>query len=165
MRGRYQVGDRVETFTRYDGVYRSTDDAGDTLVLDDRVEALMDGWVIRGGVVGAECLWVRGETEHRADAVGFTGLSPGFEVATARRLALAEGDSRHLVLVELTPPVGAALTVRRTWTRTEGPDEGIERYEVADVDTGEGWVLHLAGDVLVSREGRWPAHLLHLEPS
>ena len=174
MRGRYQVADRVERFACGAGPdgwrYTATDDAGDTLDLtvDDqgvvrRVLADFDGWAVRGGALGDEVLWVRGEQEHSAVAAGFTGSSPGFELATARLLRLAVGETRRVVLVELTEPVGAARTVTRGWARTEGPEAGVDRYEVADLDSGERWVLHVAGEILVSREGPRPAHLLDVD--
>jgi hypothetical protein len=58
--------------------------------------------------------------------------------------------------------VGAALTVHQEWSRVPGPEESVERYDITDLDTGERTVLHLAGDVLISREGQHPAHLLGL---
>jgi hypothetical protein len=78
-------------------------------------------------------------------------------------LALSGGESRRIALVELTEPVGAARTVRRTWTRTPSDEPDLQRYEVDDADTGERTVLHLAGELLVSREGTNPAHLLDLD--
>lgn len=176
MRGSYAVGDRVERFSCGPGPigwrYTSTTDLGDSLdlVLDDdgrvrRVVADLDGWEVRGGVVGDEVVWVRGEQEHTATAAGFTGSSPAYDLATARLLGLAVGETRRVTLIELTEPVGAARTVIRGWARTAGPEEGVDRYEVADLDSGERWVLHLAGEVLVSRErGPHPAHLLEMDP-
>jgi hypothetical protein len=173
VKGSYQVGDRVERFSCGAGPagwrYAAVRDDGDTveLVLDEagrlvRLTAEHDGWLVRGGVLGEEVLWVRGADEHRARAVGFTGTSPSYDVAVARALGLGVGDSRRVTLVELTEPVGAARTVEHGWARTAGPEDGVDRYEVADLQTGERWVLHLAGEVLVSREGRHPAHLLTL---
>jgi hypothetical protein len=161
VRGRYQVGDRVEDFSLVADRYVT---AG--LVLDlatGHFEAEYDGWVLRGGVVGGEALWVRGEDRHRAHASAFTALSPAYDLALARLLRLQVGSSRRLALVELTEPVGAARTVRRTWTRTPSEEADLQRYQVDDADTGERTVVHLAGDVLVSREGRQPAHLLDLD--
>ncbi len=161
MKGRYQLPDRVESWSLVEDRYVT---AG--LVLDlatGRFEAVYDGWVLRGGVVGAEALWVRGEEEHRAQATAFTGLSPAFDVAVARRLALAPGESRRVSLVQLTEPVGGARTVGRTWTRAVSAEPDVARYDVADADTGERWVLHVAGDVLVSREGPASAHLISLD--
>lgn len=161
MRGSYQLADRVEVFTLVEGRYVTQG-----LLLDltsGRFEAEYDGWVLRGGVVGGEALWVRGEEQHRAQAAGFTAVSPAYDVALATMLRLSVGESRRLALVELAEPVGAARTVRRTWTRTVSPEPDVARYDVDDVDTGERSVLHLAGDVLVSREGPHPAHLLNLD--
>ena len=170
MKGSYQVGDRVERFScgagpagwRYAGV-RDDGDAVD-LVLDEagrvlRLTAEHDGWPVRGGVLGDEVLWVRGTEEHRARAAGFTGTSPAYDVAVARLLGLGVGETRQVALVEVTEPVGAARTVQHGWARTAGPEPDVERYEVADLQTGERWVLHLSGEVVVSREGRNPAHL------
>lgn len=173
MRGSYRVGEVAERFSCGAGPagwrYTSTTELGDSLDLtvdDDgrvrRLVAVLDGWEVRGGAVGEELLWVRGETEHRAAAAGFTGSSPAYEVAVARWLGLDVGASSRVALVELTEPVGAARTVQQSWTRTAGPEPDVDRYEVADLATGERWVLHLAGEVLVSREGRSPAVLVEL---
>ncbi|MGB8651269.1 MAG: hypothetical protein WCD35_11470 [Mycobacteriales bacterium] len=175
MRGRYRVGTVRERFSCGAGPegwrYTCTNDLRDTLDLtvdDDgrvrRLVAVFDGWTVRGGAVGGEVLWTRGDdgVEHRADAVGFTGTSPAFDVATARLLGLEVGQSRRLALVELTEPVGAARTVQRSWTRVPGPAPDVDRYDVADLATGEGWVVHLSGEVLVSREGARPAVLEEL---
>lgn len=163
MRGRYQVGAAVEDFSLVDGRYVT---GGLQLDLrSGRFEAVYDGWVLRGGVVGDEALWVRGEDEHRASASGFTGMSPAFDLHLAAVLHLEVGESRRLALVELIEPVGAARTVRRTWTRGVSGESDVDRYDVTDADTGERWVLHVAGDVLVSREGRDPVQLLMLDTS
>lgn len=173
MKGRYRVGEAVEAFSCGAGPlgwrYTATRDDGDAvdLTVDTagrvvRLVSAHDGWSVRGGAVGAELLWTRGEDEHQARAAGFTGSSPSYDVAVARMLALEVGQSRRLALVELTEPVGAALTVEHAWARTEGRDEGVDRYEVADLATGERWVVHLAGEVLVAREGSRPAQLLDL---
>ncbi|MGZ6826300.1 MAG: hypothetical protein ACXVGH_05865 [Mycobacteriales bacterium] len=160
MKGRYRVGGVVEVFTcddeRYDG--RRVD--GDSLVLTaDRVVAVHDGWEVRGGVLGGELLWVRDGTEHRARAVAFTGTSPAYDVGLARRLRLGAGERARVRLVELTEPVGAARTVEQEWARGADPEEGVARYDVADLATGETWVVHLADGVLVSREGARTAWL------
>lgn len=185
MRGSYRVGDVTERFSCGAGPlgwrYTATTDLGDTLDLtvdtDGRVRrmlAVLDGWQVRGGAVGDEVVWTRGGAEgenehvegageeHVASAAGFTGASPAFDLATARLLHLEVGQSARVTLVELTEPVGAARTVHHGWARTAGPEPDVDRYEVADLDTGERWVLHLSGEVLVSREGARPAHLLEL---
>jgi hypothetical protein len=173
VKGTYRVGDGTERFACGAGPagwrYTATTDLGDTLDLtvdDDgrvrRMLAVLDGWEVRGGTVGGEVLWVRGEQEHASVGAGFTGRSPGFALATARLLGLAVGESRRVQLVELTEPVGAARTVTHAWARTQGPEPDVDRYEVADLDSGERWVLHLSSELLVSREGRDPAHLVEV---
>jgi hypothetical protein len=172
VRGRYRVGDAVEEFScgagpqgwRYVG---SRDGDSLDLTLDEvgrcvRLLASFDGWDVRGGSVGEEVLWTRGEDEHIAVAAGFTSSSPAFDLATARLLGLEVGESRQLALVELTDPVGAALTVTHAWLRTESLEPDVSRFEVADLATGDRWVLHLSGGVLVSREGSRSAHLVSL---
>lgn len=172
MKGRYRVGEAVEEFScgagpagwRYVG--KRDGDSFD-LTLDGsgrcvRLLASFDGWDVRGGSVGPELLWTRGAEEHVAVAAGFTGTSPAFDLATARLLGLEVGESRQLVLVELTDPVGAALTVTHGWMRTASPEPDVTRYEVADLATGDRWVLHLTTEALVSREGARPAHLREL---
>ena len=174
LRGSYRVGDLTERFSCGAGPlgwrYTSTTDLGDTLDLtvdEDgrvrRVQAQFDGWDVRGGTTGPEVLWVRGEDEHRAIAAGFTGVSPAFDLATARLLNLGVGESAKVTLVALTDPVGAARTVHHGWARTAGPEPEVDRYEVADLDTGSRWVLHVSAQVLVSREGERPAHLVALD--
>jgi len=173
VKGSYQLGEVVERFSCGAGPlgwrYTSSTDLGDTLDLtvddDGRVRRLLaafDGWEVRGGAVGDELVWVRGEEEHTARAAGFTGSSPAFDLATARLLGLAVGETRRLTLVELTSPVGAARSIRHGWARTVGPEEGVDRYEVADLDTAERWVLHLSSEVLISREGARTAHLVEV---
>ena len=65
--------------------------------------------------------------------------------------------------MELTAPVGAARTVTHGWARTADPEDGVMRFEVADLQTAERWVLHVADQVVVSREGARPAVLTSLE--
>lgn len=168
MKGAYDLGRTVERFTCSPGRYTSRTDDGDTLELETdhgrvrRLVAAFDGWAVRGGVVGDEVRWVRGEEEHRAVAQGFTGASPAFDVVTAELVALAPGETRTVTLVELTLPVGAALTVRHGWARLADPDPGVERYQVDDLATGERWTVSLADGVVISREGRHPAVLAGL---
>jgi len=72
-----------------------------------RVVVRSGAWEVRGGVVGAEVVWMRarassGEArETAAVAAGFTGRSPGFLVAVARMLGLAPGG-------EVAGPAGRA---------------------------------------------------------
>ncbi len=165
MRGRYQVGAQVESFSVVDGRYVGTRGL-DRVVLDlatGLLEVDADGWLLRGGAVGGTASWVRGEDARTAPAVAFTGVSPVFDVHVARLLGLAVGESRRVALVEVLEPVAATRTVRREWRRLPSPDADVERYDVGDPDTGDLVVLHLAGDLLVSREGPLPAHLLDLD--
>jgi hypothetical protein len=160
VKGRYRVGDVVEAFTVDEERYLGLREDGDTVELTaDRLVALHDGWEVRGGRVGDELLWVRGETEHRATALAFTGSSPAYDVQVARLLGLEVGASSRVRLVELTEPVGAARTVEQSWTRGSDPEPEVQRYDVADLATGERWAVHLSGLVLVSREGARTAWL------
>jgi len=173
MKGSYRVGDVEEQFSCGAGQlgwrYTSRTSLGDTLDLTidtqgvvRRMAADFDGWSLKGGVAGPEVLWVRGEEEHSAEAAGFTGESPAFDIAVARLLGLEVGQTVQVRLVQLTPPVGAARTVTHGWARTADPEPGVQRYEVADLATAARWVLHLAGEVVVSREGPHNAVLLGL---
>lgn len=173
MRGRYQVDGLVEDFSCGSGPAgwrcTATRDDGDRLDLTVdrsgrtvRILADFDGWTIRGGSAGEQVFWTRDETEQVATAAGFTGSSPVYDVAVARLLGLAVGESTRVTLVELTEPVGAARTVEHAWARTASPESEVDRYEVADLATAERWVVHLAGEVLVAREGSRPAHLTQL---
>jgi hypothetical protein len=120
------------------------DAAGRALRL--RVEA--GGWEVRGGVSGPDVLWRRGDVERTERAAGFTGASPAYDVACARLLGLAVGQTRRLRLVELVEPALAALTVDRSWALT-GVEEGVARYEVDDLATGLRRVVLIAGEVVV----------------
>jgi hypothetical protein len=173
VKGSYRVGEQVERFScgagpagwRYvgtregDSVDLTIDDTGRVI----RLLAQHDGWELRGGSVGDEVLWVRGEDEHRATASGFTGSSPAYDLATATLLHLEVGETRSLALVEITEPVAGARTVEHAWARTAGPEPDVDRYEVADLQTGERWVLHLSREVLISREGARQAALTDLQ--
>ena len=180
MKGSYAVGDDIEGFScgsgpagwRYVGTRAAGDSVDLTVDTSGRVLRLLveqDGWVLRGGSAGQELVWLRGEDEHRAVAVGFAGSSPAFDLVVARMLALSVGSSQRVTLVEVCEPVAATRTVVHAWARTACEESGVDRYEVTDLDTAERWVLHLSGEVLVSREGasdrggldeRAPAHLL-----
>lgn len=106
---------------------------------------------LRGGAVGPDLLWRVGDHEHRASAAAFTGDSPAFLVATARMLALGVGATARVPLVRLSAALGA-LTVEEGWGRTPDVEEA-ERYEVADLATGERREVHLVGDVVVAATG------------
>jgi hypothetical protein len=123
-------------------------------------------WEVRGGVVGAEVVWVRarassGEArETAAVAAGFTGRSPGFLVAVARMLGLAPGARSRVRLVALSEPALAPRTVETAWAltsveehRTERGPLPVDRYETADLVSGELAVVNLAGDVVLAAPG------------
>ena len=116
-----------------------------------RLRAEAGGWELRGGATGPDLLWRRGEQERTERAAGFTGPSPAYDVACARLLALAVGESRRLRLVQVSEPVLAALTVDLSWALTAVEERrGLEvaPYEVDDLATGGRGVLHLAGEVV-----------------
>ncbi|MFF2045625.1 hypothetical protein ACFVVX_34920 [Kitasatospora sp. NPDC058170] len=133
-----------------------------------RMELRAGGWQVRGGAVDGVA-WVRtdpadpaGElaAEGHDRAHGFTGRSPGFLVATARMLRLREGASARVRLVAFTEPVLAPRTFDQGWllegVDTHETDSGpllVERYQVADLETGEQQVVHLAGDVVLAAAG------------
>jgi len=148
------------------------------LTVDDRwrqlrVQVAAGGWLVRGGLTGREVAWVRTPeeptrapapddvTEQRAAAIGFTGTSPAFIIATARLLGLAADGRRTAKLVRITEPACAALPIDEGWalvdvTTHEQADHDpltVERYEIADLATAERRVVHLAGDVVVDATG------------
>lgn len=131
-----------------------------------RVELRTRAWSLRGGVAGRDVLWVRSGTDGRAaaeqsaPAAGFWAASPAFLVTTARMLALAPGGASTVALVGVTGDALAARTVRQRWTLLDVTDHPtdtralpVERYEIADLDTGLVAVAHLAGDVVLSAPG------------
>lgn len=148
-----------------------------------RLELRAGGWQVRGGAVDGVA-WVRTDAadpggEHTIEgqdrAHGFTGRSPAFLVATARLLRLEQGASARVRLVAFTEPVLAPRTFDQGWllegVETHETDSGpllVERYQVADLETGEQQVVHLAGDVVLAAAGieleelasppnQWPA--------
>ena len=131
-----------------------------------RVEVRAGDWIVRGGVVGDETVWVRtgasGEDagEDTAAAAGFAGRSPGFLVAVARLVGLRPGASSRVRLVALTDPGLAPLTLDVAWSLTtveEHPTEGgplpVERYETTDLASGQQAIVHLVGDVVLAAPG------------
>jgi hypothetical protein len=100
--------------------------------------------VLRGGTVGPDVLWRRGDAEHEAVADGFTGTSQAYAIAIVRRLDLAVGDRRRLRLVAVTEPVLATRLVDEEWART-----AAARWEVADLATGERRWLRLEQGLVV----------------
>ena len=108
--------------------------------------------------MGDAVRWSRAGQEHEAVAAGFCGDDPAWDLAVVRRTALDVGARVQLALVHLDE-VGVALTVRQGWSRAADPEPDVQRYEVADLDTGERWEVHLSGDVPVSGRRH---HLLSL---
>ena len=101
-------------------------------------------------------LWRRGDEERSAPAAGFTGTSPAYAVATARLLRLAVGERRRVALVAVTEPALATRAVGEGWALTGVEQrDGVEvaRYEVADLATGDRWVVQLADDLVVQGDG------------
>lgn len=154
------VGDRS------DGV--RTDVTVDARWRQIRVELTTDEWRLRGGVTGHDLIWVRGPREQAAAepaekgerAEGFLGESPGFLVAVARSLGLDPGGQGTVRLVRLEGAALSALTVDQRWRlaeivtyETETVPLPVERYEVADLATGEVRMVHLAGDVVLEAPG------------
>jgi hypothetical protein len=128
-----------------------------------RVQVTAGGWMLRGGLAGAEAVAgsaaADGE-EQSARAVGFTGRSPAFAIVTARLLGLSLLDRRRVRLVGVTEPACVALPVDEGWALVDvtshDTDTGplrVERYEVADLATAERRVVHVAGDVVLEAPG------------
>ncbi|MXQ64628.1 hypothetical protein GQ466_11320 [Actinomadura rayongensis] len=147
---------------RSDGV--RTDLVVDARWRQIRVEVRAPGGWLRGGYTGQAMTWVRGTdgdaSEFTARAAGFLGESPGFLVAVARSLALADGAATGLRVVTIAGPALAALTVARRVLRagtevhvTDVAPLPVERYEITDPDTAETGIVHLAGDVVLDAPG------------
>jgi hypothetical protein len=139
-----------------------------------RLQLRSGGWQIRGGLLNG-LTWVRShddDTEGRHTREGnerahaFTGRSPAFLIAIARMLRASSqglrvgGPGTRLRLVALTEPVLAPRTLDQGWSlesiETHATDNGplrVERYRVADLETGEESLVHIAGDVLLSAPG------------
>ncbi|WKX70682.1 hypothetical protein [Streptomyces sp. XD-27] len=131
-----------------------------------RLELHAGGWQVRGAALDG-VTWVRtdptGEhaTEGNVPAHAFTGASPAFLIATSRLLRLEPGaPATRVRLVAFTAPVLAPRTLDQSWSllaRTPHPtDSGplmVEEYQVSELDTGEQYSVHLAGDVVLSAPG------------
>ena len=177
-RGTYQYDDGArEVFSCAPGVSgwryvsQTYDASGDALgrvdvTVDEawrqvRVQVASGEWTLRGGVVGPDVVWVRGESEEQTQvAAGFTGRSPAFAIVTARLLALDLLDRRRVRLVGVTEPALATLPVDEGWALVDVTEHEtdlgalpVRRYEVADLTTAERRVVHLAGDVLLEGPG------------
>lgn len=166
-RGTYLVAGAEEPFSCAAGPagWRYSSSAAD-LTLDAagrplRVELRAGGWVLRGGVSGADVLWTRSApgiapASHAEPASGFTGGSPGFLVAAARLLRLAPGGRARLRLVAVTGAALATRVVEQGWELVAVTAHGplaVARYRVAQLDTGEVGEVDLAGDVVLAAPG------------
>ena len=115
-----------------------------------RLELTAGDWTLRGGVVGTELLWRRGEKERTERGHGFTGASPSYAVVLSR---LGAGVRR---LVEVTDPVLATRVVEQVWAHAgQEVRDGlaVDTWQVDEQATGARSVLHLAGDVVLSAPG------------
>ena len=113
-----------------------------------RLHAEAGGWVLRGGAVGGQVLWRRGDQEHEQTAAGFTGTSPAYAVAVVHLLALPVGEQRRVRLVAVTEPVLATRVVDQAWTRVAD-----DRWDAVDLATGEGRCVRLRDGVVVEGTG------------
>ena len=111
-----------------------------------RAEVAAGGWLLRGGSVGPDLLWRRGDDERSARADGFTGTSPVWAVAAARR---ATAGPVRLPLVLLGDEALATRRVARSWAPGPGAGPGLTTYEVADLETGLRSEVHLRGDLVL----------------
>ena len=157
-----------QTFSTDGAATGSVDLTLDALGRPLRLQLCAGDWQVRGGTLDG-LAWVRTHasdpdgtlaTEGHAHAHAFTGRSPAFLIATARLLRLEPGGSARLRLVALTEPVLAPRTLDQNWslddTESHATDSGpliVERYTVADLETGEQRIIHLAGDVLLAAPG------------
>ncbi|MFJ1708939.1 hypothetical protein [Kitasatospora sp. NPDC088346] len=165
------------------GTIATTDLTLDSRSRPLRLELRAGGWQVRGGAVDGVA-WVRTDADDPSGAQAveghdrahaFSGGSPAFLIATAGLLRLRPGGSARVRLVAFTEPVLAPRTFDQGWqleaVETHETDSGplrVDRYQVADLATGEQQVVHLAGDVVLSAPGieleelesppnRWPA--------
>jgi hypothetical protein len=149
---RFRCGEE-EAGWRYAGV-RTHPDTGAPL---GRVELLVDavgrvvrlevtaaGWLLRGGVVGPEALWRRGDEERSEQAHGFTGSSPAYAVVATR---LAAAGTGRLRLVAVHDGVLATVTVDQSWSPAG------DGWECSDLATGERGRWQLADGIVVAGPG------------
>jgi hypothetical protein len=131
-----------------------------------RLELHAANWQVRGAALDG-VTWVRTDpsgahaTEGNVAAHTFTGASPAFLVATARRLRLTPGaPATRIRLVALTGPVLAPRTLDQSWAlvkreahATDSAPLTVDEYQVTDLDTGEPRLVHIAGDVVLAAPG------------
>ena len=110
-----------------------------------RVHVEAGGWELRGGSLGAQVLWRRGDVEREEPAAGFTGTSPVWSVAAAR---LAGAGPVRLRLVRLGDDSLATLVVAEAWARL---DEAV--WQADDLATGERRRVQVAGGVVLAAPG------------
>jgi hypothetical protein len=141
------------------------------LTIDDlgrpvRLELHAASWQVRAAVLDG-LTWVRTDPagalaqEGGARAQAFSGASPAFLIAIARRLRLDPGGpATRIRLVSFQPPVLAPLTTDQSWsliTRTaHSTDLGslsVDNFRVTDLSTGEQHDVHIAGDVVLAAPG------------
>ena len=110
-----------------------------------RVQVAAAGWQLRGGVVGPDVLWRRGDDERSERADGFAGSSPVWLLAAALRVA-GRGPVR-LRLVHLGDDALATSVVEQAWTPTDGG------WLVDDLATGVRGRVEVAGDRVLHAPG------------
>lgn len=128
-----------------------------------RVHVEAAGWVLRGGAVGSELLWRRGDAEAGAVADGFTGTSPVWLLAAARRCARRPEVTR-LRLLRLGDEALATRLVDQAWSGTGTRRQGgleVAGFEVTDLQTGQRGPVHCTPDVVLDAPG---VELLALDP-
>ncbi len=114
-----------------------------------RLHVEAGGWVLRGGCVGDEVLWRRGEHEREQVADGFWGTSPAYALSVVRGLgALAVGGRRRVRLVAVLEPVLATRLVDLEWTRVAD-----DVWEAVDLATGERRTTQVADGAVVAGTG------------
>ncbi|MEU8571138.1 hypothetical protein AB0C51_22810 [Streptomyces pathocidini] len=144
----------------------SVDLTTDELGRPIRLELHAGDWQVRGAALEG-VTWVRTDptgahaTEGNARAHSFTGTSPAFLVATTRLLRLTPGaPAVRLRLVSFTDPVLAPRTLDQSWallkSEAHATDNGplaVDEYQVSELDTGEQYAVHIAGDVVLAAPG------------
>ncbi len=109
-----------------------------------RLELAAGGWLLRGGVVGPEALWRRGEQERSEQAHGFTGTSPAYVVASTRLAAAGTGHQR---LIAVHDGALATSTVDQAWAVAN------DGWDSTDLATGERARWRVEDGVVVVGQG------------
>ena len=113
-----------------------------------RLQVESGGWLLRGGCVGPEVLWRRGEQEGEQVGDGFWGTSPAYTVAAVRRARLEVGQSCRLRLLAVLEPALALRTVDTAWVRVTE-----DLWRVDDLATGERREVRLCAGTVVAGTG------------